>query len=73
MTTTSAQTNIAGYSIEFENDGETTQCWIIKGNASASLEGLLGTGCLSDHFGDDVRVPQAIISRIETWALNKGY
>lgn len=73
MTTTSAQTNIFVYSIEFENDGETTQCWIIKGNASASLEALLMTGCLTDHFGDDVRVPQAIINRIEAWARSKGY
>jgi hypothetical protein len=73
MTTTSAQTNISGYSIEFENDGETTQCWIINGNASASLEALLMTGCLTDHFGDDVRVPKAIINRIEAWARSKGY
>ena len=73
MTTTSAKTNFAGYFIDFENDGETTQCWIIKRNASASLEYLLATGCLTDVFGDDVRVPSTIINRIEAWALSKGY
>lgn len=73
MNTTSAKTNIAGYSIEFDNDGDTTQCFIIKGNASASLEALMGTGCLSDHFGNDVRVAQSIIDRIEAWAMGKGY
>jgi hypothetical protein len=66
-------TMIRGYLVEFEGDDETTQCYINKNGNSASLECLIGTGCLNDRFGGDVPVPQAIIDQIEAWAMAQGY
>lgn len=69
----SKTTLIDGYTVEFENDGELTQCYIRNRRGSASLECLLGTGCLTDQYGDDFRVAEATRNRIEAWALAQGY
>lgn len=69
----SKTTTISGYIVEFENDGETTQCFISNKRGSASLECLLGTGCLTDQFGDDFQVPERVCAEIENWAMAQGY
>lgn len=70
---TTKTTTISGYTVEFENDGETTQCFISNKRGSASLEFLLGTGCLTDQFGDDFQVPANVRTQIEKWAMAQGY
>lgn len=70
---TTKTTTISGYTVEFENDGETTQCFISNKRGSASLECLLGTGCLTDQFGDDFQVPANVRDQIEKWAMAQGY
>lgn len=68
-------TNIDGYQVDYEGADENgiTQCYIQKGKHSASLEGLLMSGCISDSNWNDVPVAQSTISKIEAWARNCGY
>ncbi len=69
------QTIIKGYRVELDTEGsdEATQCFISKGNYSASLAALCLTGCLSDSTWDDIRVPESVIEAIESWAIENGY
>lgn len=68
-----AQTVISGFTVQFEADEESTQCFIFDSKASASLECLLGTGCLMDSDGNGVRVSQAFIDKVAGWAYKQGY
>lgn len=75
MNVNEKQTVIQGYFVELEVDCEDgiTQCFVIKGRHSASLAGLIYTGCLSAPIEGDQRVPRSVINQIEAWALAEGY
>lgn len=70
--------DIRGYSVELElwvEDGEQrSECFIIRGQFSASLECLTSMGVLTSTDGSgETAVPAAIISQIEAWADKAGY
>lgn len=75
MSKTEKETIINGYRVELDLDGPdgTTQCFVSKGNYSASLQGLLYTGCLTDSTGRDALVGEKTVIAIEAWALAEGY
>lgn len=75
MSTTEKETIINGYRVELDLDGPdgTTQCFVSKGSYSASLQGLLYTGCLTDSGDREIRVNESIVDAIEAWALAEGY
>lgn len=56
-------------------DGEpVSQCSIVKGECSGSLEALLDKGVLSDdNYETFIVVAQKNIDSIEKWALELGY
>lgn len=74
MSTTEKETIINGYRVELDLDGPdgTTQCFVSKGSYSASLQGLIYTGTLTD--GDrEIPVSESIVNAIEGWAVAEGY
>lgn len=76
MSTTEKETIINGYRVELDLDGPdgTTQCFISKDRHSASLEALIYTGTLTAYVnGEEMRVPDNVILKIESWALAEGY
>ena len=65
-------TVIDGYSVCLMLESETTQCYIEKGNASASLECALAHGTFSGE-DDHIKIPKYITDKIEEWAVSHGY
>lgn len=79
---------IEGYTVDLDTDMEghgadhpdrVTGCWIMLKlppsyeSYSASLEALLGEGCLTASSGRQWALPQSTIDQIESWALGHGY
>lgn len=71
----SKTTVIDGYTVELDvyPDEPSSQCFVSKGNYSASLAALDGTGVLTDHAFDDKRVDPNTIAKIVAWAEANGY
>lgn len=69
-----ATTKIKGLEVSFEADEDqgTTQCWIVDGRMSASLEALKAEGVLTGN-GPDLPIDQPTIDAIEAWAVAQGY
>jgi hypothetical protein len=60
--------------LDIDTDGcGTTECWISNGKYTGSLELLQQEGALFDHEGHDMKVPEAAIDAIATWAVARGY
>jgi len=58
---------------DMNGDGETTGCWISKGDFSASLEALDATGNMEDSNGNPCTVPASTVAKIRRWAEANGY
>ena len=70
------KTTINGYEVELEteiDDDPSTQCFVEKGNYSASLSCLAHTGELMNSSDQPKVVPNRTIEQIEKWADSKGY
>lgn len=66
---------IHGYDVELEIDPEVewSDCWITKGEFSASLACLEGTGELMDGVGNTIEVSSGTVEAISKWAEKHGY
>ena len=68
-----SKTKIAGYSIELSHEDDSTQCWVEKGQYSASLQALVDNGCLESRTGGEHGVNPDTIERILDWATENGW
>ena len=65
-----------GFIAEFEEYGNSNNCYIIKGNQSNSLQVVQDYGCIGIEEFDDEKptpVPESIINKALTWAESLGY
>lgn len=67
--------NVDGYSVSYEihPDNGTSQCYVMKAGASASLEWLMDYGTLVTSLEVEVPVDPTTIAKIKVWAEIEGY
>ena len=68
------KTVIDGFEVELDTTEEWSDCYVIKGNFSGTLQGILMDGALVNYdTGKSLKVPNATLDKIEKWALANGY
>lgn len=68
------KTVIDGFEVELDLTEEWSDCYVIKGNFSGTLQSILADGSLVNYdTGASLKVPNATLDKIEKWALDNGY
>jgi len=64
-----------GFIAEFEDYGDTNNCYITKGNQYNSLQYVEDYGCIGmdGDIEEPTPVPQSIINKALAWAESLGY
>lgn len=63
-----------GFTAHFEEEGDSNNCFIVKGNQSNSLQAVQDWGCIGiEEDEEPTQVPEAIIAKALTWAESLGY
>lgn len=70
----SLKTIIDGFELELDFDEEWSDCYVIKGKFSGTLQGILTDGALVNYdTGASLKVSSATLDKIEKWAESNGY
>ena len=70
----SLKTIIDGFELELDFDEEWSDCYIIKGKFSGTLQGILTDGALVNYdTGASLKISSATLDKIEKWAESNGY
>jgi len=65
---------IEGYECELDFSEEWSDCIVVKGDYSGSLQFLESYGYLENYKNEmQIKVPERVINKIESWALANGY
>lgn len=72
-TASGARATIGGYVVEMDDSDGNMNCYVTKGNYTASLACVGDTGELSDAKGRTVTIDYSVLDRIEQWAEANGY
>jgi hypothetical protein len=63
-----------GFIAEFEDYGDTNNCYIMKGNQSNSLQIVQDYGCIGiEEDEEPTPVPDSIVAKALAWAESLGY
>lgn len=68
-----AKTVIGGYTVEMDDSNGNMDCFVTKGNYSASLACVLDCGCLENSRGSSIEIDYSQLDKIEEWAMARGY
>ena len=70
----SLKTIIDGFELELDFDEEWSDCYVIKGKFSGTLQGILTDGALVNYdTGASLKVSDATLAKIEKWSESNGY
>jgi len=70
----SLKTIIDGFELELDFDEEWSDCYVIKGKFSGTLQGILTDGALVNYdTGASLKISSATLDKIEKWAESNGY
>ena len=70
----SLKTIIDGFELELDFDEEWSDCYVIKGKFSGTLQGILTDGALVNYdTGASLKISSATLNKIEKWAESNGY
>ncbi len=70
----SLKTIIDGFELDFDFDEEWSDCYVIKGKFSGTLQGILTGGALVNYdTGASLKVSSATLDKIGKWAESNGY
>lgn len=68
------KTVIDGFEVELDTTEEWSDCYVIKGQFSGTLQGILTDGALVNYdTGASLKVSNATLAKIEKWAESNGY
>jgi hypothetical protein len=67
------KTVIEGFECELDFSEEWSDCYVVKGSYSGTLQFLMSYGFLESKGGSQLDVPLSIINKIEKWAEKNGY
>jgi hypothetical protein len=68
------KTVIEGFECELDFSEEWSDCYVVKGSYSGTLQFLMSYGFIESTKGmNQLEVPLRVINKIEKWALANGY